>query len=388
MSRTWIYLIYVLLLLVHFLLILNVNNIPLEQTDFSLKENPKDYFPPMLYPLAGFDGAHYILIAKSGYGQFQQAFFPLYPLLINALSKIFSFNVLLSGIIISWGALIIGLIFFEKVSKIIIGDNYKSIWAILFILSFPSSFFYVAVYPESLFLFLSCACLYFMFKKNYLAASVFAVLTSLTKIQGILLIIPFILSVLELNSFSIASILSQIKANYKKLIFALSPLYGLLIYSFYLSKNYGDPLAFYHAQEAFGAERTSQGIILLPQVLFRYGKILTTASVNFQYWIAFLELSIFSIVLAVLVYDLFKIIKNRTKNFNYLSINLYSIAVLILPTLTGTLSSIPRYALVSYGFFFALSKIKNLWIKLSIVFLFSILHAALFVYFLKGYFVS
>lgn len=367
-------------IVLHLLIVININSIPIEQLNFPLKENPKDYYPFIFYPLAGFDGAHYILISKSGYGQFQQAFFPFYALLINTLSKLTSVSVLLSGLAISWTTLVLGIIFFKKILK--------STWPVIFLLSFPSSFFYVAVYPESLFLFLSCACLYFMLKKNYLAASVFAVLTSLTKIQGILLIIPFILSVLELNSFSIASILSQIKANYKKLIFALSPLYGLLIYSFYLSKNYGDPLAFYHVQEAFGAERTSQGIILLPQVLFRYGKILTTASVNFQYWIAFLELSIFSIVLAVLVYDLFKIIKNRTKSLDYLSINLYSIAVLLLPTFTGTLSSIPRYALLSFGFFTALAGIKNIVIKITIALIFSIVHIIIFIYFLKGYFVS
>jgi len=370
----------VIFIILHLLVVLNINNIPIEQLNFPLKENPKDYYPFIFYPLAGFDGAHYILISKSGYGQFQQAFFPFYPLLINILSKLTSASVLLSGLTISWTGLLLGIIFFKKILK--------SAWPIIFLLSFPSSFFYVAVYPESLFLFLSCACLYFIFKKKYLAAAIFAILSSLTKIQGVFLIIPFILSSLELNTFSIESVLSQIKKNYKNLFFALSPIYGLLIYSFYLARNFGDPLAFYHVQEKFGAERTSQGVILLPQVIFRYLKILTTAQVNFQYFIASFELLIFLVVFGVLVFDLYKITKNRTENFNYLSLNLYSIAVLILPTLTGTLSSIPRYALVSYGFFFALSKIKNLWIKLSIVIIFSTFHIILFIYFLKGYFVS
>ena len=378
----------VIFIVLHLLVVLNVNNIPIEQLNFPLKENPKDYFPFILYPLAGFDGAHYILIAKSGYGQFQQAFFPFYPLLINALSKLAGVSVLLLGLTISWVTLVLGIIFFEKFAKFITGNNDKLIWSIVFLLAFPSSFFYVAIYPESLFLFLSCACLYFIFSKRYLAASIFAVLSSLTKIQGALLIIPFILSALELNQFSTASISHQIKANYKKLIFALSPIYGLLIYSFYLAKTYGDPFAFYHVQEAFGAERTSQGIILLPQVLFRYAKILTTANINFQYWIALLELSIFLIVFTVLLFELYKIMKNRTKNFNYLSINLYSIAILILPTLTGTLSSIPRYALLSYGFFIALVKIKSNAIKILITIIFGFLHIVLFVFFIKGHFVS
>jgi len=39
----------------------------------------------VLYSWANFDGAHYINIARDGYHQFDQAFFPLYPLMIRAL---------------------------------------------------------------------------------------------------------------------------------------------------------------------------------------------------------------------------------------------------------------------------------------------------------------
>lgn len=373
----------------HLLVVLNISNIPLEQISFPLKENPKDYFPPMLYPLAGFDGVHYIMIAKHGYGEFQQAFFPLYPLLINTLSKLFSFNVLLAGVIISWATLIPGIIFFEKLSKIVTGDNNKSIWAVLFLLSFPSAFFYSAVYPESLFLFFSSASLYFIFKKNYLPAAVFAVFSSLTKIQGIFLLVPFFFSVFQFDSFSFKDLIKKIKMDYKKLFFALSPIYGLLIYSYYLFIKFGDPLGFYHSQEAFGAQRTSQDFILLPQVLFRYIKILFNSQINFQYFISILELSVFLVVFVVLLWDLFKLYSKKQKNSQGLiSINLYSLAVIILPTLTGTLSSLPRYALLSFGFFLALAKIKNITYKTLIVIIFGIMHLILFVFFIKGYFVS
>ena len=363
-------------IVLHLLVVLFINFIPIEQLSFPLKENPRDYDPFLLYPLAGFDGAHYILLAKSGYGQFQQAFFPLYPLLINIWSRLTNYSALLSGLVISWFALASGLIFFKKMI-ITIGEKNASLWSILFLLAFPSAFFYVALYPESLFLFLSSASLYYIFRKEYPAAGIFAILASLAKIQGVFLIIPFIISIAKEKTFSI-----------KNLLLSFSPIYGLLIYSLYLARNYGDPLLFYHTQEKFGAERTSQGIILLPQVLFRYFKILVTSQINFQYLIAVLELTVFATVFAVLIFDLFKIIKNRTKNLDYLSINLYSITVLLLPTLTGTLSSIPRYALLSFGFFIALARIKNIVIKITIALIFSIVHIIIFIYFLKGYFVS
>ncbi len=372
----------------HLLVVVNINNIPLEQVDFPLKENPQDYSPHLLYTLAGFDGVHYLSIAKRGYGQFEQAFFPLFPLLINTLSKLFSFNVLLSGIIISWTALTLGIIFFEKFSKIVMGNNYRSIWAVLFLLSFPSAFFYSAVYPESLFLFFSSACLYFIFKKNYLPAAVFAVFSSLTKIQGIFLLIPFLFSVFQFDAFSFKDLIKNLKLDYKKLFFALSPIYGLLIYSYYLSIKFGDPLGFYHSQEAFGAQRTSEGIVLIPQVLFRYYKILTSSDVTFQYWIALLELLIFLIVALLLIWDTFKLIKKpKGRKFSeIISLNLYSLSVIVLPTLTGTLSSLPRYALPAFGFFVILARIKKTGYKILIAMIFGIIHLVLFIFFIKGYF--
>lgn len=147
-----------LFILLHLLVIISIGNIPIEQIEFPLKENPKDYSPYILYPLAGFDGAHYILIAKKGYGLLQLAFFPLYPLLMNALTRLFNFNVLLSGLLISWASFILGIFFFGKLARTLMPQSRNFMWAIIFLLAFPTAFFYVAVYPESLFLFLSCAC--------------------------------------------------------------------------------------------------------------------------------------------------------------------------------------------------------------------------------------
>ncbi len=380
-----IVLIYTAFFLFHLLLVLNIHLIPIPEHDFPFGDVMGMLYPSSLLPLANFDGAHYLLIAKSGYGQFQQAFFPLYPLLINVLSNIFS-SLLTTGLLISWATLFLGLIFFKKLSTLVL-DQKKSPWAILFLFSFPSAFFYLTVYPESLFLFLSSACLYFIVKKNYRAAAIFAILSSLTKIQGVFLIIPFIFSIIDLSKFQLEKILKQIRTDYKNFIFALSPILGLAAYSIYLQIEYGDPFYYYHSQEAFGAARTSQGIILLPQVIFRYLKILTTSNVNFQYWIALLEFCVFIFVFSVLLFSIFSFWRKKKLGFEF-SLSLYSFGVLILPTLTGTLSSIPRYALLSFGFFIALSKIENLWLKVCILFGFSILHVVLFFFFLKGYFVS
>src|SRR3990167_11451176 len=55
--------------------------------------------PQFLSSLANFDGVHYLLIARQGYVQYEQAFFPLYPLFIRFLSPLFLNNHLITALL-------------------------------------------------------------------------------------------------------------------------------------------------------------------------------------------------------------------------------------------------------------------------------------------------
>ena len=72
------------------------------------------FLGPILW--ANFDGGHYISIAETGYHTYQQAFFPLYPLVISLLSKLTGYSFVNSGLIISHIAFFIGLIVFYKLA--------------------------------------------------------------------------------------------------------------------------------------------------------------------------------------------------------------------------------------------------------------------------------
>src|SRR3990167_3950249 len=116
---------------------------------FPYKEIAAQYnLPKFLTAFANFDGAHYLLIAKNGYTQYQQAFFPLYPLLIRWLSPFFLNNHLLTGLLISNVSFLLGLYFFSKYLKLAINNQQLTIWSIVFLLVFPTSFFFGAVYTE------------------------------------------------------------------------------------------------------------------------------------------------------------------------------------------------------------------------------------------------
>jgi hypothetical protein len=391
------------------------------------------HLPQWLYSYANFDGIHYLLIAKNGYSQYEQAFFPLYPLLIHIVSFI-TRNELISGLLISNISIFIGLFVFYKYLLLIQNTKYQirntnttldfmdfqTLWTLFFLLLFPTSFFFGAVYTEGLFFLLLISSLYFLEKKNYKLAGSFAVLSSLTRLIGVFLIIPFALKMYSELRKSKFPASPAGRLNLKSLFLLLTPLLGLLIYTLYLWRTTGDPLFFLNSQPAFGANRSSQ-IIFLPQVLYRYIKIFLTAGHDFRYFVAMFEFVVFCFVFGVLTYDLVSLLKEWAAKNTFLSrltgatknsksdlrraeknvfersiyilskrlgLNLFSFANLLTPTLTGTLSSIPRYTLFSISFFIALASIKNTRLKIAIAFFFFIIHIITLGLFIQGYFIS
>lgn len=306
---------------------------------------------------ANFDGAHYTSIAKHGYGTYQYAFFPLYPLLIRVFSMLSGLPYEQSAVSLSHAAFFMGIILFWRYLE---GSKGRA-WTVLFLLFFPTSFFFVSAYSESLFFALTSAVLLLMKRKQWLLAGVFAALASATRLVGVFLIFPLLVA----RRWTAA---------------ALAPL-GLVLYMGYLWVIVRDPLAFFHVQPAFGAGRSGGAVIFLPQVLWRYVKIFLTVSPRtYAYHVAVLEIGAFALGAIVL----FAAWKRRYKP----GILLYGIGALLLPTLTGTLSSMPRYILALFPLFtvFGATRSVSLKLVLLIVFFAMLVYAA--TAFLQGHFLS
>lgn len=349
--------------------------------------------PEIFTKLANFDGVHYLMIAQNGYQQYQQAFFPFYPLLIRWFTPLFFNNSLLAAFFIGNLSFLLGLYFFSRY-LVLLKINKKTIyWVLLILLVFPTSFFFGAIYTEGLFFLLVILSLYFLEKNqpgHYFLAGVFAFFASLTRLMGVFLFLPFFFHLIK----------KRADKNYLLLIF---PFFGFFLFSFYLWQTTGDPLFFFHSQPAFGANRSTE-IVLLPQVYWRYFKILFQADFNWQYFISLSELIIFTFVFIILILDLLKQFKvKQSKNYysilvlNYklrildparLSLNLFSLINLLLPTFTGTFSSIPRYALLSLSFFVFLSSINRKKLLFFLFLIFFIFHLIFLGFFSQGYFVS
>lgn len=141
-------------------------------------------------PWYRWDTIHYLEIAENGYRSdaLDTAWPPVYPLLIKLFSLGF-LPTLIAGLMVSNIAAIAALILLY----LLVTDIWDESIArdTLFWLSiFPTAFYLVAAYSESLFLLFSLGCLFAFRKNKYLLAACLGSLTVLTRLQGILLILP------------------------------------------------------------------------------------------------------------------------------------------------------------------------------------------------------
>ncbi len=325
---------------------------------------------------ANFDGLHYLYISWEGYTN-NYGFFPMFPIFIKFLASvlgarnIFDLSYFFSGFLISNFALLISLIILSK----LLAFDYKRSeqkWILTLFLFFPTSFFFGGIYSESLFLLFLFLSFYFSRKKNFLLASVFGFMLTLTRFVGIC-IFPALIYEYHLSENK------NLKSFIKSGIWFVP--FGLIGYSFYNFYKEGDFLFFIKAQGTFLNHRSVDSIVLFPQTIFRYIKILlTTSNTYFEWYIALIEVASFIFVLLLL----FLAWKKRIR----LSYILFSLFAVMIPASTGTFSGIPRYILVAFPCYIVLGLIKNRLIKFITLLIFSILLFILTLLFLRGFYIS
>lgn len=297
---------------------------------------PSSLVPPLyhsnflLWSWANFDGAHYLNIAQNGYqtilGQSEYAFFPLFPLLINAVSRA-GLDLYLSAhlitILSAIGFIWILLKWAAKYAK----NPLTLLWLVL--LS-PGAIFLSAIYSEPLFLFLTVSTFYFSDRKEWGKAIFLAALATATRVNGIFLVLFLLL-----------------KSRSPRSLLGLS---GILAYMYYLWQKVGDPLAWYHAQS--GWEKSS---LTAPWVtLTNYGRALT---LEFQPDLTHLVVIIEVLVTSLLIYLLILFWRQKKLDLAY---KLYALGGLALPLATGSLGSMPRFSLTLFPLFLMIPSLPRL----------------------------
>ncbi|HEX6382326.1 MAG TPA: mannosyltransferase family protein, partial [Acidimicrobiia bacterium] len=137
-----------------------------------------------------FDALWFLRIATAGYtpGDGSAAFFPLYPMLIRVLSPVLGGHPLAAGLLISnaafLGALVV--LYFLSSSEF---DEQVARRTILYLTIFPSAYFFLAPYSESLFLLLVVSSLWAARRGKWWLAGVAGALAAATRNVGVLLVL-------------------------------------------------------------------------------------------------------------------------------------------------------------------------------------------------------
>ena len=162
-------------------------------------ENAASVFPyqgatanptPILAIWQRFDTNWYLKIAQLGYTENDgsTAFFPLYPVLVKFVSLLTG-DYLIAALLVANAAFLGALVLFHKLAEgyFEAGVVRRSL---LYLVLFPTSFFFLAAYSESLFLFLVLAALLAAKRRHWVWAALFGSLAALARLQGVLMVIP------------------------------------------------------------------------------------------------------------------------------------------------------------------------------------------------------
>jgi hypothetical protein len=140
-------------------------------------------------PAIRWDSVHYLAIAQHGYTRPGEAvFFPLYPLLIHVLGLLVGSDAV-AGVVISVASSAAAFTMLHRLTELELGRRAAD-GAVLLLAFAPLSFFFTAVYTESLFLALSLGSFYAARRERWRLAAVLAAMAAVTRVTGVVLVIP------------------------------------------------------------------------------------------------------------------------------------------------------------------------------------------------------
>lgn len=279
------------------------------------------------------DASHYIDIAKNWYqtnGDLANfiVFYPSYPVLIKIVNYLFG-NFHLSAVLTSFILSIFASILLYKL-VILDFDNRTAYLSVWFMNIFPTAYFLQAPYTESLFLTTSLLTIYLYRKASFLQAGLSGVITSLTRVNGVLLV---------------PVLLMETKNIKKGLITLLLTPLGFLIYLLINYLTFGEPFYFSKILSSHWYKYFTWPWISIQNLINFYQN-----QTGDYYWLFLAEALSIILLFIFTVFVYFKIRK---------SYGIYMLCNLILFTSTGFIMSTPRYAIILFPVYICLASIKN-----------------------------
>jgi len=339
------------------------------------KDLPKYLDHPFLTAWANFDGVHYLNIASDGY-ESAGRFFPFFPLIlwIFSLGNIYFPLTFINSLIIPNIIFIAAIYIFIKLLKLDYSE--KVSWqAFIYLIIFPTSFFFISVYSEGIFLLLTLLSFYFMRKRQWYLAALTAMLLSGTRLVGLVIIPALVFEFITIEK----------PRNFKgfftlSLLVFISSL-GFIGYSVFSYFHWADFLHFLNAQGELNNGRSTSALIFPLQTVYRYFKILTTLPMSlFEWWVALLELASF-------IYGAFFLLLAWRQKVRH-SYLIFGALAFLVPSLSGTFSGLPRYLIVIFHIFIAMAQMKSNKFKTLYYLISASLLFLLLMYFTMAYYIS
>src|SRR6185436_7499876 len=152
---------------------------------------------PFWDTFARYDSGHFEGIAWNGYrpapgGRSNIAFFPVYPLMMRAVARLFGrqhATFYIAGIAVSWTCFVLAMVALYYLARLDLPPP-RAERAVLLTMIFPFSFFYGVVYSESTFLLFAILAFYFFRTRRWLLGGVCGAVATATRVPGILLLAP------------------------------------------------------------------------------------------------------------------------------------------------------------------------------------------------------
>jgi hypothetical protein len=292
---------------------------------------------PSLWTLGRWDGRWYRMIARSGYllvpgRQSDPAFFPLYPILLRGVHAL-GVGWGMAGPLLSNVALLMGLAFFYLLTRDLFGHPLAK-RATIYLSIFPLGFVFSMTYPESVVLVLVTAALLAALRWRWWIAAACACAAALARPEALFLALPLAgLAWEQRRTLGPAERGAAMAA-------VVAPAAVLVSYPLYLGTVLDDPLAWSHAQAAWGRSFRLTG---------PFWAVVHLASAQ-DAWIA--RDVVFFLVYVGLLIAAWRLGTPKT----WLAA---TAAVVVLPLFSGTFDSIGRFGLLAPPLFWGLASLGD-----------------------------
>jgi Gpi18-like mannosyltransferase len=147
---------------------------------------------------ARWDAPYYFHIARDGYGArpYTMGYFPLYPLLIAGLARVTGLHLVTAGVVIAQLGHLAALLIFYKLARLLRDEHAFALRAVVALALFPTAFFFMAMYAESLALALGLLSVYCARRGRWVWSGLALGLASAARpvgwLLGIILVIEFV----------------------------------------------------------------------------------------------------------------------------------------------------------------------------------------------------